>query len=100
MNDHYIEGMNYQAMFALLMLVTASCVTMRDPTLAEKADLVHRRAAFDMKCADTIKLEAIDPKTMDATGCGKQATYFIVCPNPGFPESCSASLASDGHAYP
>lgn len=43
--------------------------------------LITKQAAFDLSCsADQIKLSALNADTFGAEGCGKKASYILLCP--------------------
>ncbi len=43
--------------------------------------LITKQAAFDLSCsADQLKLSALNADTFGAEGCGKKASYILVCP--------------------
>jgi hypothetical protein len=42
--------------------------------------IIATQAAFDLSCgADQIKLAALNADTFGAEGCGKKASYILVC---------------------
>ncbi len=58
----------------LFAFVLAACATI------PKADQVKIRAAHDFQCdEDKVQTKQIDPRTIHAAACGKEATYTEEC---------------------
>jgi hypothetical protein len=68
---------------AVSVLGDASCAT-SGPSAAEllqNRKLVNR-AAYDLDCTEPLGVTAIDAKTRGVRGCGRQATYVLICDAP------------------
>jgi hypothetical protein len=52
-----------------------------EPQGTDVKAIVAKQAAFDLSCgADKVKLSALNADTFGAEGCGKKASYILLCP--------------------
>lgn len=68
-------------MAASFLLLLPSCVG---------NDQLVRRAAFDMNCPESsLEVHDLGGRTRGVRGCGQQATYVLVCREPGYGDECA-----------
>lgn len=73
---------------AVLSILAAACSVAPERRPIIIADVISRRAAFDLACeATSIRVAEIGVKTYGAEGCGKRATYLLEDAL-GFPGNC------------
>lgn len=67
----------YASMLAVLAVCfgTSSCATAHS-----RAELVRKRAVFDLSCQEQLNIVDLgNGKMFGVTGCGKRASYAVLC---------------------
>ena len=73
----------------IVALICASCIA-----TSGQADLVLRRAAFDLQCPDgQLQVSNLGHNAFGVVGCGKRAAYVVDCKN-AMMDSCTAIMNS------
>ena len=70
-------------------------------TIAARADLVRKRAGFDLDCSEVIRVVDLgNGNAFGASGCGRRASYIVHCTDFSNKSSCTAIMNSDEKSGP
>jgi len=81
----------------LAFLILGTCLAASAcATTAARADLVRKRAAFDLNCSDPINVVDLgNGNAFGASGCGRRASYVVQCADYANRGTCTAIMNSD-----
>ncbi len=74
---YYVEGCDQLRRYVVGCNIFDFCP---DPQGFDAGSLVRRQAAFDLQCdRGAVSIEHLSADTFGVRGCGKQASYLLVC---------------------